>query len=88
MQNIITGHEAEIAALAERAASPEYRAHCLQMAIDLRAKQVEILEQAAAGTLQPFETIFGDIESVESQVAWAKQNIEMYDAQIAKLQAR
>ncbi len=85
MQTIITGHEAEMAALAERAASPEYRAHCLKFAIQARAKEVAILDLAAKGALQPFETIFGDVESVESQVQWARENIALYDRQIAEL---
>ena len=87
MQNIITGHEAEMAGLAEQDASPEYRGRCLKMAIESRAKEMAILEQAKAGTLQPFETVFGDIETVAAQAQWAIKNIEMYDRKIAELSA-
>lgn len=87
MQNIITGHEAEMAGLAEQAASPEYRAHCLAMAIQAIEENQAILAQAKAGTLQPFETVFGDIETVAAQAQWAIKNIEMYDRKIAELSA-
>lgn len=88
MENIVTGHEAEMAALAAQAASLEYRAHCLEMAIESRAKEQSILDQADAGTLQPFETIFGEMESVASQVKWAKRNLALYEQKIAELQTK
>ena len=87
MKTIITGHEAEMAGLAEQAASPEYRAHCLAMAIQAIEENQAILAQAEADTLQPYTTIFGTTESVESQVRWAQKNLALYANKLAELQA-
>ena len=85
MKPIITGHEEEMAGLAEQAASPEYRAHCLAMAAQAIEESKAILAQAEAGTLHPYMTIFGDVESVDSQVRWAQENIALYESKIAQL---
>ena len=87
MKTIITGHEAEMAGLAEQAASSEYRAHCLAMAVQTIEENQAILAQAEAGTLQPYMTIFEEVESVESQVRWAQENIALYASKLAQLQA-
>lgn len=87
MPKVITGHEEEMAGLAEQAASPEYRAHCLKQAIAGRAEAQAILDAAEAGTLKPFETVFGEIEAVASQAEWAKRTIALYEQKITELSA-
>jgi hypothetical protein len=72
-QNIITGHEVEMAELERQAASPERRALIIKLAGEGLAECGETLRLAALGQLTPItENIFGESESVEDQVANAE----------------
>ncbi len=84
-QQIITGHEAEIAALSEAEKSPEFRALCIKMAGEGLAEAGETLRLAALGQLGPVsENIFGEAETVEQQVSAAELAIERHIASLAK----
>lgn len=85
MENIITGHEVEMAELEKQAASPEHRALTIKMAGEGLAEAGETLRLAALGQLTPIDSnIFGESESVEDQVAMAELAIERHLASLAK----
>ena len=81
MTTIITGHEEEMATIAEQEQSAELRAITIKMAGERMAENGEILRLAALGQLQPSEDVFGVAWSVEQQVEEANRRI-MRDMEI------
>lgn len=79
MENIITGHEVEVAELEKQAASPERRALTIKMSGESLAGYGETLRLAALGLLNPVKrNIFGEPESVADQVQAAEMMIKRH----------
>ena len=83
---IITGHEAEIAQLAINAASLETRALTVKMSGEALAGYGETLRLASLGLLAPIsENIFGETETVADQIATAESMIARHISVLSKV---
>lgn len=86
---IITGHEAEIAQLAINAAAPETRALTIKTSGEALAEYGETLRLAALGLLAPAtENIFGEVETIADQVATSEAMIVRHMEILRKVLAK